>query len=428
MIEELKEQNIALYYENLEVLHNACLNENQIRMLKTYNDYLYNELDTDKVMQGVLSTEKNYILNGWFIASEEKKLEKVINGVPGYVKIKIEEPLKTDNPPSLVRNNKVIAPYESITNLYSPPSKNDLDPNIFVALFYFIFFGIMIGDIGYGIIMFVAAALFLLFYKPKKGMKDLVMIICMGGVSAIIWGVFFGSFFGLEGAGGSPTFLPSVIDPINDALTFLIFTLGVGVVHIVFGLVLKFANLVRQKRFIDAICDSLFRITLFVGLILVAVSMFLEVESLSMPGIIVAVASAGLIFLTAGRNGKGIFGKLAGGFGGLYSLVNYVSDILSYARLFGLGLVGAVIAMVANIIAGMLFGIPIIGIPIGILVALVFHAFNLALGLLSAYVHNARLQFVEFFGKFYEGGGKEFTPLGNNTKHIKIKSSLREEK
>ena len=433
---ELEEENAKLYGGNIKLLYDTCLSSESLKLLKLYHDYLNNELETEEVMHSTLKTKDSYILNGWIVGREEQKITQIVNGVSQEVLIKTEKPSDGDTPPTLVINKSLIAPYQSITNMYSPPSSKDLDPNIFVAFFYFIFFGLMIGDIGYGIVMSAAALVYLKLFKPKKGMKDLVLIICMGGVSAVLWGAFFGSLFGFSktGADGSTIpLLPCVFDPINDSLIFLIFSLALGVVQLVFGLTLKFYNLARRGKIADAVCDAGFRIALFAGIILFVIGPLLKfvfgltlegAQILSSIGIWTAAASAALIFLTAGRKGKGIGGKLSGGFGGIYSLVGYFSDVLSYARLFGLGLVGAVIAMIANIMAGMLFGIPVVGIPLGILIALVFHVFNLALGLLSAYVHNARLQFVEFFGKFYEGGGRPFTPLGGGTKYVRIKSSL----
>lgn len=427
-ITELEEENSKLYYENLELLNRLCLNEEDIKLLKHYYDYLTNELETEQILTSILQTKDTYSLSGWIVGREENKIAQLVKNRSSDVAVKIEPALKNDNPPTLVKNRSLIAPYESITNLYSPPSSRDLDPNIFVAFFYFLFFGIMIGDVGYGILTFAVSLIIMLFFKPKKkGTKDLILIICMGGISAILWGFFFGSFFGLtklDAGGNSTSLIPSVIDPVNDSLMFLIFTLALGVVQIVFGLMLKFYNLIRQKKVVDAICDAGFRIILFVGLVLFALNFAFDVKTLSDCGLYIAIGAVGLIFLTAGRKKKGFFGKLSGGFGGIYGLVNYFSDILSYARLFGLGLVGAVIAMVANLMGGMLFAVPVVGYPLGIIVMVFFHVFNLAIGLLSAYVHNARLQFVEFFGKFYEGGGREFTPLGSRTTYVKIKSIL----
>jgi len=312
--------------------------------------------------------------------------------------------------------------------MYSPPGKNDIDPNPFVAVFYFIFFGLMIGDIGYGLILFISLTLVLVIVKPQNlGVKNLLMIVVMGSVSAILWGIFFGSFFGFTSSDNEllARILPRpVINPIEDAIFFLGLAMALGVVHVMAGIALKFYNLCRRGMLGDAILDAGFRLTFFIGVILFLSSfMFDGIDIVGTVGIVVAATSVGIIALTAGRKRRGI-GKAVGGFGGVYScFVGYFSDILSYARLFGLGLVGAVIAMVANEMAAMMSGNPILMV-FGIIVALALHAFNLAIGLLSAYIHNARLQFIEFFSKFYEGDGVIFNPMGGNLRYTRIRSIL----
>lgn len=426
-IKELDELMGTLRKEMTEVQQKTRLPHETVLLLRTYYDYLTSELDTESILNNTLQTESSFLINGWVAENAQEQVVTLLKNINRKIQIKVNDAKEFDTPPVLISNPKIIRPYQSITNLYGEPGLRDIDPNYFVAFFYFLFFGLMIGDIGYGIIMFATALIVLLVFKPQRGAKDLIAIICMGGISAVLWGIFFGSFFGAETSDGilKSIFPAAVINPIEDALVFLVLALALGVAHIIVGLVLKFYNLLRQHRIIDALCDALVRIVLFAGLIMFAIGLMVEQFAvLKTVGMVIAVSAVVLIVLTAGRKNKGIFGKITGGFGGLYSLINYASDILSYARLFGLGLVGAVIAMVANLMGGMLIGIPILGWPLGILVAIFFHIFNLAIGLLSAYVHNARLQFIEFFGKFYEGGGRTFVPLGSNLKYVKIISVL----
>lgn len=405
-------------------LRKCLIDHKDLMLLKTYYDYLNNELDTEEISCSALQGEGFFVINGWIVGNEEETILTALKKISPDMNIKTSAPTETDTPPALVKNNPVIAPYESITNLYSRPGIKDIDPNLFVALFYFIFFGVMIGDMGYGILMSAIAFAVILFLKPqKKGTRDLILIIGMCGISTILWGLFLGSFFGFSTSDGLlGKILPSgAIDPIRDALAFLGLALGLGVAQILFGILLKFCNLIHQKKYMDAIFDVLPRIALFIGLIMFVLNMlFNGPATVGTVGIYITIAAVVLIALGGTRKKKG-FGKIAGIIGGLYSLVNYFSDIVSYARLFALGLVGAVIASVANTMGSMLLPIPVLGIPLAILVALVFHTFNLALGLLGAYVHNARLQFIEFFGKFYQGGGKQFVPMGSGLKYTKIK-------
>jgi len=203
--------------------------------------------------------------------------------------------------------------------------------------------------------------------------------------------------------------------------------LGIGVLQIMTGIALKGAALMRERRIVDAICDSGFVLLLFIGLIIVVVNMlFIHLGALSTAGLIVAGTGVGGMVVFGGRKSKGFFGKLFGGFGKLYGIINYLGDIISYARLFALAIVGAVIGMVANLMAGMVWGIPYyIGPVLGVLIALLLHIFNLALSVLSIYVHSSRLQFVEFFGKFYEGGGYKFEPFGSRTKYVIVTENLK---
>ena len=396
------------------------LTDEELTLLKQYYDYVNNELDTENILAGTIKAKDYYILNGWVLDSEKKNVETVILAINPSTKIKWGKTVTLDTPPVYIKNSKLIAPYQSITNMYGAPGRNDIDPNPFVAFFYFIFFGMMVADIGYGLLMGVIAGFVLYKVKPQGGAKNLMMIIAMAAVSTIIWGLFFGSFFGIALLPYAP-----VIDLLNDPngpMMFLVLAMGVGVLHIMAGIALKFYNLYRQGQVMDAIFDAGFRLMFFLGVILAIAgsSMGLDISILFTVGVAITLAFVVGIALTAGRKRKGIAGKLVGGFGGLYSFVGYISDILSYARIFGLGLVGAVIAMVANTMAELLFGIPILGYPFGVLIAVAFHAFNLALCLLSAYIHNARLQFIEFFSKFYDGSGSVFKPMGGDLRFVTI--------
>ncbi|MCL2587331.1 MAG: hypothetical protein FWE31_03790 [Firmicutes bacterium] len=397
----------------------SVLTSAEIKMLKEYYDYAANELDTENILAGTLKSKDYYILNGWVLDSEKKNLEILLKQIFPGIRLKWGRTVVLDEPPVFIKGNKITGPYQAITNMYGAPAKNDIDPNPFVAFFYFIFFGMMIGDIGYGIIMACLTGYVLLKIKPQNmGVKNLMLVVAMGAVSTVLWGVFFMSTFGISI--GTP-----VIDPIGDPLMFMILAMALGVVHIMVGIALKFYNLMRQGQVVDAILDPGFRFMFFLGAVLALVGsgMVADISILFTIGAGIALTFVAGVALTAGRKRRGIAGKAIGGFGGVYSFVNYVSDILSYARLFGLGLVGAVIAMVANTMGGMFFG-TWWGYIIGGIIAIAFHTFNLALALLSAYIHNARLQFIEFFSKFYEGGGSVFTPMGSTLTYVRISPKL----
>ncbi|MCL2771544.1 MAG: hypothetical protein FWD89_04505 [Firmicutes bacterium] len=418
-IEKLNKEIAELEMEAFNCLIGNCLEEEEILELKQFYDYAQNEIDTERLIKSTLVTKDYFVLNGWVLKDKEEDVVAQVSKVAPNTEIKIRNIVRTDKVPIIVKNSGIIEPYQGVTNMFGAPGQKDIDPNPFVAIFYFIFFGFMIGDIGYGLLMLVAGLGFVFWKKPKnKGTRGLILLIAMGGLSGMIWGTIYGSIFGLE-------FGLQAIDPIGNAILLLFLAIGLGIIHLSFGVILKFANLIKQGRVLEAICDPMFRFLFFIGIVFVALPIvpdFVQGLYLNVPDVF---STIGLVLIGVGVAGtaigaaiikQGIVKRLIGAFASVYSFVNYISDILSYARLFALALVGAVIGLVANIMAEMLFeiDIPVIGHIAGFTVAILFHMFNLALGVLGAYIHNSRLQFVEFFGKFYEGDGQNFAAEGSD--------------
>lgn len=392
-------------------------------VLKTYYDYFYNDALRRQVE--VKTTERVIYLEGWvredefdaFRQSLDKKLEYDIEELA----INEEEMV-----PTATKNNKFVTQFESITNMFSVPHPKEIDPNPAMAVWYWVIFGIMMGDIGYGLAMLIVFLLYLKLKKPKGALKTLAIIFVLSSIPSIIFGVLTGSFFGVTfdllkvvgGWFGRSDLSAIVLQPVDDPLPMLIFSLGLGVLHILTALVLKIVNEVRRKDILSALADGLSWILILIGIIVVVLGMMTPVTILSTIGFVVIGVGALLILFLNGRNNKGIIGKAFGGLGGLYNVTGYLSDVLSYSRILALSLSTAVIAMTMNLLAGMVMGVPFIGIILALIVYLVGHIFNFAMGLLSAYVHDGRLQYLEFFGKFYEGGGYEFTPLTYKFKYI----------
>ena len=415
----LQDQTIQLERDFVQNMFDSALPAADISLLKQYHDYAENELDTESILAQAIKTKDNYVLNGWVPEGEKKKVLALIQKISPQTKCKFGRTVTIDIPPVHVVSHKIVEPYQSITNMYGAPGKKDIDPNPFVAFFYFLFFGMMVGDLGYGLVMLALSAVIFLWIKPRsKGVRQLFFVVLlMGGISTVLWGLFFGGVFGFSLGFGA-------INPIDDAIILLGLAMGLGVLHLMAGIALKGWNMIRQGRYLDAVLDSFSHLVMFVGIILVVGDMMLfDVEGLGTAGFAILGTALAIIVLTNGRKAKTIMGKIIGGFSGGYSLVGYFSDVLSYARLFGLALVGAVIAMVANIMGGLFTGMWFTW-PIAIVIAVAFHTFNLGLACLSAYIHNSRLQFIEFFGKFYEGNGTIFMPIGSQLQYVKIKSSL----
>lgn len=397
--------------------------------LRILYDVLGLEIECAVAERDFLQTDQTFILEGWLPESVAQSVTEELKAEYPEALIQLLAPEERDEPPTLVCNNKVVAPYEEITNMYSPPRYKEIDPNPIMSVFYFLFFGIMIGDAGYGLILAVAGLVIGNCKKFDAGIRRLALLVGMGGISAIIWGVLFGGYFSID---FGETNVALILNPLDKPLLLLVMSIAFGCVQIVTGFVIKFVALCKDGKPFSAIFDCGSIILLFAALICLVVGMlpslapmlgisvdFTPPSSLKTAAAVLAIAGVALILVFGGRNSKNVFGKIVGGFKGLYGLVNILSDLLSYCRLFGLCLASCAIGLAFNSLGGIIMGIPAVGYVVGAVVLAVLHTFNLALGVLSAYVHDARLQFLEFYGKFYDGGGRLFAPLGQKTKYVR---------
>ena len=342
-----------------------------------------------------------------------------------------------DDAPILLKNAYVTEPVETVVKTFAMPRNGEIDPTSIMAFFYYVFFGLMLSDAAYGLIMVIGCGLALAKFKNMElGMKKSLRMFMYCGISTTFWGVMFGSYFGDAVAVVSSTFFghevtipPVWFEPVNDPMRMLMFSFLLGIIHLFTGLGVKLYQCIKAKDYMSALTDCIFWYMLVGGGIvyLFHVDMFLSMAGLStklptvwanVAAIIAAAGALGIILLTARSGGVGK--RLAKGAYALYGVTSWLSDILSYSRLLALGLATGVIATVFNKM-GSMFGGGIIGAIIFILVFAIGHTLNIGVNLLGAYVHTNRLQFVEFFGKFYEGGGREFKPFAANTKYYKFK-------
>lgn len=354
-------------------------------------------------------TLETVYLEGWVRSDKEDDLKKVLETSVSCYDLVLLDPEEGEDPPTCNKNNKFVEPFQSVTNMYEVPNYKEVDPNPMMSIWFWFIFGMMMGDVGYGVVMLIGGILFLKLKKPKGMLKQIGKIITYSSIPTILFGVLYGSYFGFG------WFEPVFVNPVKEPLTVLIFSFGVGLLHIVSGLVVKMYASFKAKDYSQAILDDFPWIVLLLGLGVFAIG--LKIEGLSKIGLIMIAASAGIITIFGGRRKQGFIRKITGGFTSLYGLVNHMSDVLSYSRLLALGLSTAIIAEVMNRLAGMVQG-SIIGIIMSVFIYIIGHIFNIGMGLLSAYVHDSRLQYIEFFGKFYEGGGYEFRPLSVQLKHV----------
>ena len=413
----------------------SSLNENNsewvtlgksVRDLKIYCDYLAFELEKAELSEKLRATQTTFLLEAYVPKGAEETVANALNEASDAVYFEFSEPSEDEVPPTLLNNNKVVKNFEAITNMYSPPSSREFDPNTIMAFFYSLFIGFIMADMGYGLLMILGGSFIWLKSKNRESMIcKLGGVFAVGGIFTVIWGFLFNSFFGFA-------LLPFKVMPdlqgenMSWSLSginvpaLLIVSMLIGVVQIGAGYMCKAVQCWRRGQILDGIFDGVVWAVFSVGVELAIVGFVEEfnVSILAIVGAIIAGASLLVAILTAGRKEK-LLGKFTKGFGSAYGVINYASDILSYARLYGLMLAGAVIADIITSNSVSLIGSGNFAfIIIGILLMLIGHIFNLAIGLLGAYIHDARLQYVEFYGRFYEGEGELFSPLGSKHNHI----------
>lgn len=405
--------------------------------MKFMVDYLTMRQEKYEVIGRLMQSRRTFVLTGYIPARDADRLSKELEEKFDAA-VELSMPSEDEDVPVLLQNNKFAEPVEGVLESFSLPGKHEIDPTSIMAIFYYFLFGMMLSDAAYGLIMVIGCGLALLKFKNMEiGMRKSLRMFFFCGISTTIWGFLFGGFFGDATAVISRTFFgkevvlgPLWFEPIKEPMRMLMFSLLVGVIHLFVGLAMQFIQLWKQKKYKDALYDVIFWYMLLTGAIVFMLSsqMFVDIAQLGfiLPPLVgnVAAAVAGVgavgIVFTAGRESRNPAKRLLKGLYGLYNVTGYLSDILSYSRLLALGLATGVIATVINQM-GSMGGGGVGGAILFIIVFILGHVLNIGINLLGAYVHTNRLQFVEFFGKFYEGGGRKFSPFGVHTKYYKIR-------
>ncbi|HUW18674.1 MAG TPA: V-type ATP synthase subunit I [Sedimentisphaerales bacterium] len=403
----------------------ASLSENLLK-LEILNDHYTNLLNREQTRTTAPATEQTVILEGWVKKKDYPRLEKIVSAF-GASTLQRVEPAPDEETPVEIDNKKLVKPFEVITRLYGMPKYFNVDPTVFLAPFFALFFALCLTDAGYGLVI---VALMVFFIKKFQGDKKLMWMLGICAAVTIVAGALTGGWFG---DAVQKLNIPSLtaarhklmwFDPLEKPMTFFYLALALGYIQLMTGLVIAFAHNVKQKDYAAAVCDQLTWL-----LMLNSIVLFLAGKSAGTPisaqvgrffGYL-ALVPAAAILLFSQREGP-LAGRLGMGAYNLFSTIFYMGDVLSYLRLMALGMVTAGLAMAINVIAEIASKAPYgIGIVLMIVILIGGHAFNMAINTLGAFVHTLRLQYVEFFPKFLIGGGRAFEPLTKQYNHIYIK-------
>lgn len=411
-IEELKSK---IFFIKEEV---ASFEEDTKKMKLVY-EYFVNKVERSKASNNFLKTTNTVTIQGWCAVDKKEQLQKICNDVLSneyYIDFEEVKEEEIDSVPIKLNNGILARTFESVTAMYSFPRYNEVDPTPLLVPFYLLFFGMMVADAGYGLVMFGLTFAALKFLNLEKSKKDFARFGLYLSIPTMFFGAIYGSYF------GDIIPIPGLLVPTKDVITILGASIVFGVIQIFFGLGIKFYSLYRMGRTNDAIID--------VGswiITLLSIGIFAGSGMLGWPTVIKTISIIGmiigalLIVYSGGRYEESKGAQIGQGLYNLYNITGYIGDLVSYSRLMALGLSGGSIAVALNMLITQMKGwYAIIIVPLLFVLA---HLFNLALSLLGAYVHTARLQYVEYFSKFYEGGGKPFTPFTASEKYMNLKEN-----
>lgn len=391
---------------------------------KIYIDYLNlcaKKIEADGDLQQTLHT---FVLEGYYPAESEESVQTAVEAISDCMVLTFDEIGEEEFAPTLTKNNGVVKQFEMVTNMYTPPSYHEVDPNPVMSVFYFIIFGFMVADIGYGALLMLAGLFALIVIKQPCGLKTMLQLFGFCGISATAVGALFGSCFSYRLYAGV------IPDPSEYPMVMIILSLILGVIHIMAGVGCKMAVKIKHKQHLSAWLADFPWIIVLVSFVLaiwnaaIGMAAYKPYEVLRLPDLVGSIAlyvtlgALALAIVCAGIGSKGFKGKVTQSFGSLYGLINYFSDVMSYIRIFGLMLSSALIGLVINMLGSMVLGGGGFGYVFAALILVLAHMFNLVMGILSVYIHNGRLQYVEFFGKFYTGDGQLFVPFGSDTEYI----------
>ncbi|MFW7431099.1 V-type ATP synthase subunit I [Vagococcus carniphilus] len=416
VFESLETRLVTLKKEKEEMIKQVSTQHQMVNPLKMAEESVLAEIDRIHVKEMLAEYKDLTVIRGWIESDRAESFEKNVrtqltSELP--VLMTFDETTQTEDVPTALKNNKLVKPFESLTEMYSLPKYGELDPTPLLTPFYMVFFGMMVADVGYGLLMLVGTLLLSKKKTLRRGVRNFISLFKILSVPVMIWGLIYGSFFGLS--------LPfHVLSPTEDMNSILILSVCFGMIQLLVGLLINGIQLVKKKDYLKSVSESFAWQGILIGAVLLVLgNIVLKNEGLKNAGLILFVISSVLIILVPMITNKSKGKGLAQGVYSFYGVTGYIGDLVSYTRLMALGISGGSIAGAFNMLVG--FMPPVAKFTVGIALIIVLHALNIFLSLLSAYVHGARLQYVEYFGKFFQGGGRKFSPFKPKEKHIDFK-------
>jgi len=399
----------------------------RLKLMCVYDSILQREKDLEAESRGLRSPYL-FALEGWATESSLRKLRMELSSVTSEVEVFVRDPGEKEAPPVVIKNPPYLRPFETVTRIFGLPRYTEIDPTGVLSVFFLIFFGMCLSDAGYGIAMILLSFYMLKKLQLSQGGKKLLQLLMAGGVVTIFIGALTGGWFGIDLGSIPDRFAPvknallwlRLVDPIKNPLPVLGISLGLGVAQVLFGKTINMAERIKAGDGKDAFLDDAPWLLFLSSIVALIVASF-AFQPLAAPAKWLVLFGAVSIVLTQGRRKKGIFMKLLSGVLSLYGVTSYMGDVLSYSRLLALGMSTAIIGMVVNILAGMAgSSMPVVGALLMVAILVIGHTFNLLVSAMGAFIHSTRLELVEFFTKFFEGGGKEFKPYRRESKYTLV--------
>ncbi len=405
-----------------KVLEDLQEEKDLLRKLQLSAEVTYNELQKEQAKNELVNGQHVFVLQGWLTTKavddvEVQLKEKLGEGEYVFLPLEIAEE-EYEEVPTVLENNAFLQPFENLTEMYGLPKYGELDPTPYTAPFYLVFFGMMAADLGYGALLWLGTFIMLKFFHFDKGMNRNLKFFHLLSYPVMIWGIVFGSAFGAD-----LPFQPLSLS--KDLITIMILSIIFGVIQIMVGLSLGAYSNLKKKAYVDAYTSHLGWLAIITGIILYVLgSMVLNISWIATIGSSIAIIAAVAIVVVTVLSSENKWGGLASGLYNLYGISGYVADVVSYTRLMALAVSGGSIASAFNMLVGFLP--PVARFTAGIFLIVALQGLNIFLSFLGAYVHGLRLQFVEFFGKFYDGGGRALKPFKTYEKYVDIKQQKSE--